>query len=327
MPKFPLAALLVFMLLPLLPANAQFPHPDMLGDPHAEEHPQPAPSAPLEPAAPAAAASRASTPVAEPAPAGTPAPDAYPPFKVFDNLYYVGIGWVAAWLVDTGDGLILIDTLYDEHVEPMLGRIRTLGFDPADIKYVFVTHAHFDHCGGIARVKEVSGATVGMTAEDWAMFAADADGSGGLPGFPTIPPDLVIDEGRTITLGDATFTFHKTPGHTPGVLSMSFPVRDGASTHKAFMFGGSGLNFSGADRTQQYIDSIDRMMAMEGLEVNVPNHASMGDVFNRAKRLKERKPGDPHPFVAPDDFRAFLADQRAKAVAKLAREQAAAPTP
>lgn len=303
-----LPLLMVLLLLSAAPAAAQFPHPDMLGEPPACEHDTPAPS-----------------PSPSPTPASTPqaAPDAYPPFKVFDNLYYIGIGWVAAWLLDTGDGLVLIDTLYDEHVEPMLGRIRALGFDPADIKYVFVTHAHYDHCGGIARLKDVSGSPVGMTAEDWAMFAADADGSGGLPGFPVIPTDLVIDDGQTITLGNATFTFFKTPGHTPGVLSMSFPVRDGEALHKAFMFGGAGLNFSGADRTQQYIDSVDRMLAMEGLEVNIPNHASVGDVFNRAKRLKDRKPGDPHPFVAPDDFKAFLADQRAKAVQKLAREQAA----
>jgi metallo-beta-lactamase class B len=249
----------------------------------------------------------------------------YPPFRVFDNLYYIGIGWVAAWLIDTGDGLVLIDTLYDEHVEPMLDKIRSLGFDPADIRYVFVTHAHFDHCGGVARVKEVSGAVVGMTAEDWNMFAADADGSSGLPGFPTIPTDLVLDDGQQITLGDATFIFFKTPGHTPGVLSMSFPVRDGDALHKAFMFGGTGLNFSGADRTRQYLDSVDRILAMDGLEVNVPNHASMGAVFQRNQKLKLRKPGEPHPFVDPDGFRDFLTDQRAQAVRKLERENAAEP--
>lgn len=277
----------------------------------------------------------AQTPPAEPAPtvqapapavgaveAATPSADPYAPFQVFDNLYYIGIGWVAAWLVDTGDGLVLIDTLYGEHVEPLLGRIRALGFDPTDIKYAFVTHAHYDHCGGVARIKEISGASIGMTAEDWAMFAADADGSSGLPGFPTIPADLVLSDGRQITLGNTTFTFYRTPGHTPGVLSLAFPVRDSGVEHRAFMFGGSGLNFSGADRTGMYIDSIDRILAMDGLEVNIPNHAAMGDVFGRAKRLKDRRPGDPHPFVAPEDFKVFLADQRARAVQKLERETA-----
>jgi metallo-beta-lactamase class B len=248
----------------------------------------------------------------------------YPPFQVFDNLYYIGIGWVAAWLVVTDDGLILIDTLYDEHIEPMLEKIRILGFDPADIRYVFVTHAHFDHCGGVARIKEVTGATIGMTAEDWKMFANDAGGASGLPGFPAIPTDLVIEDGQSITLGDTTFNFYKTPGHTPGVLSMSFPVHDGEQTYKAFMYGGPGLNFSGVERTRMYLDSIDRILAMDDIEVNIPNHGPMGDVFGRRDRLQERGPDEPHPFVAPEDYREWLLEQREKALLKLERERAKA---
>lgn len=249
----------------------------------------------------------------------------YPPFQVFDNLYYVGIGWVAAWLVETSDGLILIDTLYGEHVDPMFEKIRSLGFDPADIRYVFVTHAHFDHCGGAARAKEITGARVGMTAEDWTMFASDADGSSGLPGFPLMETDLVLADEEQVTLGDTTFTFYKTPGHTLGVLSMSFPVRDGENEHRAFMYAGPGLNFSGVDRCEMYIDSVDRILAMDGVEVNIPNHAPMGDVFGRRDRLEERQPGEPHPFVDPDAFEAWLRGQREKAVKKLEREKRRTP--
>jgi len=240
----------------------------------------------------------------------------YPPFQVFDNLYYVGIGWVAAWLVETSDGLVLIDTLYAEHVDPMFDKIRALGFDPANIKYVFVTHAHFDHCGGAARAKEVTGARVGMTAEDWEMFAQDADGSSGLPGFPLMETDLVLADEEQVTLGDTTFTFYKTPGHTLGVLSMSFPVRDGGNEHRAFMYAGPGLNFSGIDRCEMYIASVDRILAMNGIEVNIPNHAPMGDVFGRHERLKEREPGEPHPFVDPEAYTAWLKEQREKAKAQ-----------
>lgn len=272
---------------------------------------------------PAQAADDASPP-ATPAPEGSAPTFKVPPFQVFDNLYYVGIGWVAAWLVETGDGLILIDTLYGEHVEPMFEKIRVLGFDPADIEYVFVTHAHFDHCGGAARAKEVTGARLGMTAEDWEMFAADADGSSGLPGFPLMDADLVIDDEQRITLGDTSFTFYKTPGHTPGVLSMAFPVRDGDAEYTAFMYAGPGLNFSGVDRTRMYIDSVDRILAMDGLDVNIPNHAMMGDVFGRHERLKQRKPGEPHPFVDPEALTAWLRERREKAVQKLEREKAKA---
>ena len=87
---------------------------------------------------------------------------------------------------------------------------------------------------------------------------------------------------------------------------MEFTVYDNGKPHKAFTFGGVGLNFSGVERTEMYIASVKRLQAMEGIEVSVPNHASMGRVFQRAERLAERKPGEPHPFVAPEDFQQWL---------------------
>ncbi len=73
------------------------------------------------------------------------------PFQIFDNLYYVGIDWVSACVLETTDGLILIDSLYGKWINPMLANIAKLGLDPADIKYVLVTHGHFDHHGGAKR--------------------------------------------------------------------------------------------------------------------------------------------------------------------------------
>ena len=72
------------------------------------------------------------------------------PYKAFDNVYYVGICWVSAWLITSPNGHVLIDTLYGPYTSQMLGNIRALGFDPKDIKLVVVTHGHFDHAGGLA---------------------------------------------------------------------------------------------------------------------------------------------------------------------------------
>ena len=69
------------------------------------------------------------------------------PFKVFDNLYYVGAKWVSAWLLETDQGLILFDALYDELTDLVIESIRELGFDPNDIRYLIVSHAHYDHIG------------------------------------------------------------------------------------------------------------------------------------------------------------------------------------
>ncbi len=236
-------------------------------------------------------------------------PQSREPFKIFDNLYYVGIDTVSAYLVTTSDGLIMIDTTYADSAEMVLENVRTLGLDPANIEYVFVSHGHGDHSAGAPRIKEVTGARVGMTREDWAMTG--------------MPPDRVIADGESITLGDTTFRFYVTPGHTPGVLSMEFSVRDGDRTHKAFMFGGMGLNFSGVDRTEMYLNSVRRVQAMEGIEVSLTNHEGAGQVFARADRLANRGAGDAHPFVDPEGFTNWLEDLERNGEAKLEEERAA----
>ncbi len=253
-----------------------------------------------------------------------PATEKREPFKVFDNLHYVGIGWVAAWVIETSEGLILLDSLYGEYVPHLLDSLRKSGFDPKDIKYVFCTHAHFDHIGGAKIIQDLTGARVGMTAKDWEMLESDT--AAGKVRYDAVKRDLVIDDGDAISLGDTTLTFYVTPGHTPGVLSMAFDVRDGENTHKAFMFGGVGLNFSGVARTEMYLDSVNRIKAMKGIEVSIPNHAAMGKVFAREAQLADRKPGDPHPFVAPHDFRVWLDELLVNGRKKLDKEREKAGT-
>src|SRR5436853_1403453 len=80
------------------------------------------------------------------------------PFKLFDNLYYVGPGFVSVWLVPTSAGLILIDTAQEPYVDHVVDSIRKSGFDPKDIKYIVLSHGHLDHFGGAARIQELSGA-------------------------------------------------------------------------------------------------------------------------------------------------------------------------
>jgi glyoxylase-like metal-dependent hydrolase (beta-lactamase superfamily II) len=96
------------------------------------------------------------------------------PFQVFDNLYYVGAKWVSAWLYVTDQGLILIDSLYGDLTDLAIENIRTLGFDPNDISYLIVTHAHYDHVGGARRFQDEFGAVVMMTETDWQMTTEPA---------------------------------------------------------------------------------------------------------------------------------------------------------
>ena len=121
-----------------------------------------------------------------------------------------------------------------------------------------------------------------------------------------------------------TIKFYVTPGHTLGVLSLSFSVRDGSNTYKAFMLGGVGLNFDGVEQTELYLQSMDRVMQMKDVQVNITNHPDPGKIFERARLLQTRQPGGQHPFVDPDGFQNWLKELKTNAEKKLQEEKAKA---
>lgn len=242
------------------------------------------------------------------------------PFQVFDNLYYVGARWVSSWLLVTDQGLIVFDALYGDLTDMVIDNIRALGFDPNDIRYLIVSHAHYDHVGGARRFQQEFAAVTMMTEEDWQMTTEPAV----YRDYPTPVRHLTASNGSTLNLGRTRLRFMTTPGHTPGVLSTLFTVYDNGYPHSAFMFGGVGLNFSGVERTELYIDSVNRIQAIPGIEVNIPNHPQSGDVFERHARLLEREEGEPHPFVDPEGWSSWLETLLVDAEEKLAEERAAA---
>jgi len=242
------------------------------------------------------------------------------PFQVFDNLYYIGARWVASWLLVTDQGLIVFDAMYDGLTDIAIDGIRELGFDPNDIRYLIVSHAHYDHVGGARRFQEEFGAVVMMTEEDWQMTQEAPV----YREYPTPIRHLSVANGSTLNLGRTGLRFMTTPGHTPGVLSTLFTVYDNGYPHNAFMFGGVGLNFSGVERTELYIDTISRLQGLQEIEVNIPNHAQSFDIFERAAMLEDRQEGDPHPFVDPEGFTAWLDILMKNAQDKLEDEQEAA---
>lgn len=238
------------------------------------------------------------------------------PFQVFDNLYYVGAKWVAAWVLETDQGLILFDSLYGELTDIAIDGMRDLGMDPDDVRYLIVSHAHFDHIGGARRMQDEFGAVVVMTEEDWQMTEEPAI----YREYPKPIRHLTATHGGTLNLGRDKLTFMKTPGHTPGVLSTSFTVYDNGYPHAAVLFGGAGLNFDGVERTQSYIDSIAFLQSLPGVEVNIPNHADSAEVFERAEALLKRKPDAPHPFVDPEGWSVWLDELMQAAQEKMAEE-------
>jgi metallo-beta-lactamase class B len=224
------------------------------------------------------------------------------PFKVFDNLYFVGIKYVASWLLVSSDGLILIDSLFsdEEYLEYLLENIRKLGFDPMDLKYILISQGHPDHYGQAFNLQELNGATIGTGLGDWELIENDL--------WSSIMPrrDWVIKDSETLKLGDTTLRFEITPGHTPGTLSIEFPVIDGEHSYQAFLHGGTSVRTQDPDVINGFIEDMQRIKTYDQIEVQINNHPFIDDLFDRQVLLDNRKPGEPHPFVDQEMFQAFL---------------------
>ena len=192
------------------------------------------------------------------------------PFKVFDNIYYVGIQVVGAYLINTSAGLILIDATYAETGDLVLDSIRKLGLDPANIKYILITHQHADHFAGAGRVLQAAkGARVGMSQADWEgveRLQSSGQGNNGI----TLTRDLVIKDGDAITLGDTTLKVYVTPGHTPGALAIDVQGKADGRTFRS-LIPNTGINPS-PDLTRPYIASMERLKGLGPWDAVLPVH-------------------------------------------------------
>jgi metallo-beta-lactamase class B len=227
------------------------------------------------------------------------------PFKAFDDAWFVGVCWVSAWLLPTPEGHFLIDTLHEPHAAELLDNIRKAGFDPQDIRYVLITHGHYDHAGGAARLKRaLPNARFVMTEAGWAEALASASASAGTPGaWQMIPRDIVAKDGDRWTLGGHTVTLLETPGHTLGTASYVYDVHDGKNVHRAVTIGGIGLNSIQSTRqVELYIESVERLGRMASassrpIDVHLTTHPFVTGLMEERDALAARKPGDPHPLV------------------------------
>ncbi len=228
------------------------------------------------------------------------------PAQVFDNLYFVGSLIHNSWALTTSEGIIIIDTLYPYNSEEeIVGGLRKLGLDPADIRYVIISHAHGDHIGGAQMLQERFGAHVVMGGPDWDLVEKYPNR------YATMAPkrDIVATDGMKITLGNTTVTLWETPGHTPGTLSYTFTVLDhGKPVHVAYS-GGTAFNFvndtpnPGIQNFQTYIDSqkhIAEEAGRTGATVLLSNHSLFDHAVDRIKMLPGRGDG-PHPYEIGTD--------------------------
>lgn len=163
------------------------------------------------------------------------------PTKIFDNLYCIGSVSVVCYVLKTSDGLILIDSMWDDNDARFIEQsLASLKLDPKDLKYIYLTHGHGDHYGGASYLAKKYNAKVLMSKTDEEFMLNTNFGANG-PRSPKPKIDIYIDDNYKLTLGDTTLTILSTPGHTPGCTSALFEVKDGSSAYKTVLWGGTGI--------------------------------------------------------------------------------------
>jgi metallo-beta-lactamase class B len=221
----------------------------------------------------------------------------FEPIKLFDNLYYVGTMTVGGFIVDSGDGLIMLDTgIGDTDVAMMVEDMKKLGLNPSRIKLIFISHEHFDHYGGVQYLKRnvCPDAKVAMSLVGWNLLQT-VPSEWAYIGTRPQKVDIYLNDGMKIKIGSVIFQIVATPGHSPGCLSFIFPVTDNGETHMAGIMGGSAV-WPTQVETRLYKSSIEYFNAIAKeakCDVGLLFHSQPSDFAP----LRKRKPGEPNPLV------------------------------
>ena len=157
-----------------------------------------------------------------------------PPFRIAVGLYYVGSRDLAAYLVTTPAGNILINANLQSSPPQIRRSIEQLGFRWADTRILLISHAHFDHAAGSATVIRQTGAKFMVMEGDAKVMETGGRADfafGAHLQFPPAHVDRILHDGDTVSLGGVTLTAHKTAGHTRGCSTWTMQVHEPGPGH------------------------------------------------------------------------------------------------
>ena len=234
-------------------------------------------------------------------------------FQMYDRLYFVGCEKVSVHLIDTPEGLVLIDTGYPDMFDLILDNIRTMGFDPKDICAIFHSHGHIDHFGCTQRLKELSGAKTYISRIDNDIVNGKLDLSWArelkLERLPYFDCDVLVEDGDVFAFGDISIRCVLTPGHTDGVLS--FFITMGEEGIVAAMHGGIGFNSMSAAFLDdydlsygcrgQFLEGLHRLKK-ERVDLVLGNHPNQTGTLQKLNQLRQGA----HSILDENQWQDFL---------------------
>lgn len=241
------------------------------------------------------------------------------PFIILGNLYYVGNQWCSSHLIDTGDGLLLLDTPTASGLPGLIHNIHRLNFKLEDLKYIVVSHAHSDHFGAVAALQHMTGAKTFISrvdAEDMRnnperMIAMNRDLG---PFNECFTPDRELEDGDIIELGNTRIRCVLTPGHTIGVMSHFWTMNNKGTDYTVGIYGGAGystvseewLKNAGLPLSlrEEFKTSIEKVWN-EPVDIMLGNHPFHNDTYLKSRQKED---GDEMAFVNPSEWRNFLTE-------------------
>jgi len=252
------------------------------------------------------------------------------PFHVIGNIYYVGMAGVSAFLIVTPQGDILTDGGLPESAPFIEKNIKALGFKLGDVKILLNSHAHFDHSGGLAKLKADTGAKFYASTGDKPFLE-----SGHIPYGPSaqidtapIHVDRAMKDGESFSLDGVTMTANVMPGHTKGCTAWTMPLTENGVKHKVMFFCSisvAGNPLAGTPAypgiVSDYRASFARLKKMDADIFFAPH----GGQFGMAEKLAKVKPGAPNPFIDASELQRFAAQAEQAFDQELAKQQAAKP--
>jgi metallo-beta-lactamase class B len=250
------------------------------------------------------------------------------PYRVISNIWYVGASGVTSFLITTSKGHILLDSGLSETVPLIKQNITQLGFKLADIKILINSHAHYDHAGGLAELKKLTGAKLMATEADAELLALGGKGDfawGDKYAYKPVKVDRVLLDNDQVELGEVRLTARLTPGHTKGSTTWTMKVDEEGKQYEvvfATSVSAPGYNLVNNDKYPNIADDYRRtFQILKSLpcDVFLGPHAEFFSMKEKIARMGQGT--KPNPFIDPAGYREFVANGE-KGFQKTLEEQA-----
>lgn len=237
------------------------------------------------------------------------------PYRIIGNIWYVGASGVASFLITTSKGHILLDSGFSETVPQIKRNVAQLGFKLTDIKILISSHAHYDHVGGLAELKELTGAKLMATEPDAALLERGGKDDfqwGDKYAYKPVKPDRVLRDGDQVELGEAMLTALLTPGHTKGSTTWTMKVNEEGKQYDVVFstsVSAPGYNLANNDKYPNIADDYRRtFQILKSLPCDI-FLAPHTEFFSMKEKMARMEKGTkPNPFIDPAGYRDYVAN-------------------